>query len=113
MDEAQLLWIRLSFADLVSGAQTVLRRALNRSRTVPDVYIRQVRSSRVTRQDPSHLANTLANTDGLLVSDLHHLANNLTNSDDKADDFTREDGNLISGRSADRYHSRNVLPTRT
>ena len=32
----------------------------------------QGRSSCVTRQDPSHLANTLANINGLLVSTLRH-----------------------------------------
>ena len=34
---------------------------------------RQVQLSHVTCQDLSHLINTLANTNGLLVSDLHHL----------------------------------------
>ena len=52
------------------------------TRTVPDMYIRQVRLSCVTRQDLYHLASTLANTDGLLASDLCHLASTLTNTDD-------------------------------
>ena len=32
-------WIWQSFADLLSGAQTVLCRALGRTRTVPNVYV--------------------------------------------------------------------------
>lgn len=38
--------------------------------------------SRVTCQDPSHLTNTLANIDSLLVLDLCHLASTLTNTND-------------------------------
>ena len=38
--------------------------------------------SRITRQNPSHLANTLANTNGLLVLYLYHLVNTLPNIDD-------------------------------
>ena len=102
------LWIRLSFADLVSGAQTIFCQALNCSKTVSDMYIRQVRSSRVTCQDFSHLANTLANTNGLLVSNLCHLANTLTNTNDRANNFIKENDNLTPQQVDDvnRYHSR-------
>ena len=71
--------IRLSFADLVSRSQPcrVLRSQgyppspqsfQNRSRRDH----RQVRSSRVTRQDLQPSSQYLANTDGLLVSALRH-----------------------------------------
>ena len=59
------------------------------------MYIRQVLLSRVICQDPSHLTNTLANINSLLVSDLHYLANTLIITDDKAGDFTKENDNLI------------------
>ena len=69
------------------------------------VYIHQVQLSRVTCQDLSYLASILANTNGLLVLYLHHLANTLTNSNDKADNFTKEDDNLIPQQvdDTDRY----------
>lgn len=80
---------------LFSMNQVVFYQSLNCSKTVLDIYIHQVWSSRVTRQNLNYLANTLTNTNGLLMSDLHHRANTLTNTDDKADNFTKEDHNLI------------------
>lgn len=47
----------------------------------------------------------MVNTNDLLVSDLHYLSNTLTNTDNKADDFTKEDDNLISQQvdNVDKY----------
>ena len=85
--------------------QAILCQSLNYSRIVVDVYICQTRSFHVTRQNSSYLANTLAYTNDLLVSNFYHLANTITNTNDKADDFTREDDNLIPWQidNADRY----------
>ena len=96
------LWIWQSFTNLYYGLKAVqpcrvglktvqpcqvfiwvLRQsncAFNRFQNCSKRVYRQVWLSCITCQDFSHLANTLANTNGLLVSDLHHLVNTLTNT---------------------------------
>lgn len=63
------------------GLKAVLSNSLLFSNCSRHVY-HQVQLSCVACQDLSHLANTMANINSLLVLDFSHLINTLTNIDD-------------------------------
>ena len=73
--------------NLIFRAQIVFCQVFNYSIIILEIYICQVQSFCIIYQDSNYLANTLAYTTDLLVSDLNHLAN----TNDKADNFIKKE----------------------
>lgn len=108
-----LTFIRLFFANLVFRAQTVFYQVSNYSKTAPKVYIRQVWLNHVICQVFNHLANILANIDGLLVLELYHLANTLVNINDIPKIYFYHLANALTYTNSipkmDLYHLANIV----